>query len=756
MNIFKRTDTIFLACLFLATFFYPISPSALSFEEVASTRIFDRNGYLLREMLSPQEGKGHWIRLDQIQPRTLTCTLAAEDKRFYSHHGIDWLAVIRALYQNISGSGTISGASTITQQVIRNLYHFPRNIIFKFVEAWYAIRLEHTLDKSEILEQYFNRIPFGNQTFGIEAAAQLYFGKSASDLSWAESAFLVSLPKSPTHSNPYKNIDAGKARQEFILKRVFDNGQIPEDEYQRALAEPLLLFPKSSPFNGPHFVDWVLKSGATDHPEIHSTLDLSLQEETEKIVRGQVQSLTEEKVTNAAVLVLENATGDILSMVGSSDYFDDIHGGQFNAALAKRQPGSALKPFTYALAFQNGYTPATVIPDVSTVIPSGNGNFTPRNYDNQFHGPVRARTALACSYNIPAVRIVQDIGVGQLLDFLHLCQFESLSESAEFYGHGLTLGNGEVTLFEITRAFAMFANHGRLIQPRFDLKNESIQSNPIAVSPQIAFLITDILSDDAARVPAFGYEAPISLPFPCAVKTGTSSDYRDNWTIGYTQDFTVGVWVGNFDNSSMHDISGVTGAGPIFREVMAYLHRRFTPREFTPPAGIKRITVCALSGAKSHSGCTSTLEEYFVDGSEPKNVCTIHDTGGNIVLNNFSPLYRDWLQSNKFYAGQRADDARSGKHLDVVHNLKIVYPLDNAVFKIDPNVRQEYQSIYFNALAPHDVEEIAWYLDERVYERKRLPFKVLWNLSAGKHRLKAEYRKEGKTFTDEVAFEVIP
>jgi penicillin-binding protein 1C len=755
MKKISKLDRLFLILVFVLSFFYPLSQQELSFEESASLKIYDRNGFLLREVLSLQQGKGHWTPFEAINPRAVQAAVSAEDKRFYDHPGIDPLAMTRAAWQNISSGEVISGGSTITQQVIRNLYHFPRNIFFKILEIWYAIRLEYTLSKQEILEQYFNRIPFGNQTFGIEAAARMYLGKGANDLSWAEASFLTALPKSPTHYNPYKNFQDAKKRQSFILRKLFESGKITPDELDRARNEPLILFPKTNAFYAPHFCDHILQSELPKSGSLQTTLDLALQTEIETIIKGHVGNLQAENVTNAAVIVISNKTGDILAMAGSSGYFDEHHDGQYNGVFAKRQPGSALKPFTYAAAFNKNMTTASIIPDIETVIPSEKAMFTPHNYDNRFHGPVRARIALACSYNISAVRVLQSVGVESLLSLLHACGIGSLKEGPEYYGHGLTLGNGEVTLFELTRAYSILANSGQWIEPRFHF-NQPVQSvRENIISPQISFLITDILSDNRARVPAFGYDSSLELPFPCAVKTGTSSDFRDNMTIGYTSDYTVGVWVGNFDNSPMREISGVTGAGPIFHDIMMLLHRNSNTGDFHTPPKIRSEAVCSFSGALPHRGCINLTDEYFVEGTEPKNLCSFHLNNGAINTSALMPEYSKWLEdaSNGNFARHENMPA---KNVFSQAPLKIIHPRDNAVFKIDPNVKLSYQSIYFEALAPDQTNEINWYLNDRLYQSSLHPFKVQWNLSPGKHRLRAEGKAGDKIFRDEIRMEVLP
>jgi penicillin-binding protein 1C len=742
-----RADTIFATFAILATFFYPLPADDLSPRSVESLRVLDRNGLLLRELLSDRSGRGRWIPLDSLSPRLVHAAIIAEDKRFYRHRGVDPVATVRALVQNLKAGKTISGASTITQQVIRNLYHPPRNIATKLVEMWMAVRLEHSLSKNEILEQYLNRIPFGNLTFGAEAASQLYFGKSARELTWAEAAYLVALPKSPTAYNPYVDRSRAEKRQQVILHKLMEAGTLPYDEGQRALAEPLVLFPKSSAFYAPHFVEWVTRNDER-RGDVRTTLDLPLQVEIEKIIRAEVNRHAGNDVTNAAVLVVENETGHILAYCGSADFFDERHDGQFDAVLARRQPGSTLKPFTYALAFQKGFTPASIIADVETNIPSEKGTFTPRNYDNRFHGPVRVRQALACSYNVPAVRVLQDVGVGDLLSLLQRVGFESLSESPSYYGHGLTLGNGEVTLFELTRAYRTLANRGRFSELS-PFPVDTVPSRP-ALDERIVFLITDILSDAVARLPAFGYDSPIALPFPCASKTGTSSDYRDNWTVGYTRELTVGVWVGNFDNSPMREISGVTGAGPIFRATMERLYRDRVPPAFVPPHGVIRKIICGASGEIPHQGCPFRMEEFFLPSAVPGRACIVHDEIGRTNWAAISPLFQSsW---NVVSAASKPIEKRK---TDVTAPM-IVFPADRSVFRIDPSVRRDVQAVTFQAIVPQGIHRIEWILNGTLYGTAEAPFRTRWLLEPGKFVLRARSVSDPSTVSEEIQFEVIP
>ena len=743
-----RIDLSFCLALILLIFTLPIPATAILESDINSLTIFDRNGYQLREVLSPQQGHGDWIALSRINPRILECAILAEDKRFLAHNGIDFQAMIRAALQNLEQARLVSGASTITQQVIRNIYHWPRTIFYKLLEVWFAFRLELTVDKHTILENYLNRIPFGNQIFGIEYGAQKYFGKSSSGLTWAEAAFLMAIPKSPTYFNPYRFGSKARARQHWILDQLRLNQRLSNEEYQRALEEELTIFPDRSIFKAPHFCDWVIGQ-KNNAPKIRTSLDLPLQEEVERIVTGHIADLKEYQVTNAAALVIENRSGQIIAWVGSADYFDEKHDGQYNAVFAKRQPGSTLKPFLYALSLSHGYTPSTVIPDIETVIPTEDGTYTPRNYDNQFHGPVRLRTALACSYNVPAVRVLQDVGVENLLADLHRWGFVSLDQGSDFYGHGLTLGNGEVTLMELTQAYVNLANRGRFVPITYHVTPARGPATARIVPEATAYIITDILADGTARIPAFGYTSPITLPFACAAKTGTSSNFRDNWTVGFTSDYTVAVWVGNFDNKPMQHISGISGAGPIFRDIVLLLHKDAVPSPFIEPRGIVNLEVCALSGNLPGDHCASLIRESFLEGSTPDVPCELHtETSGN-GLAKLPPIYAKWL-SDMQIEPWRADSLVHKESLKRESTLRLLYPHNGAMFKIDPSVSKHYQSMYFEAVVPEGAQKARWYLNGKFIGQSGSPFRKLWKLQAGKFSL----RVEAGGITDSVTFSV--
>jgi penicillin-binding protein 1C len=563
-------------------------PDALLKPSGESVHILDRNGQLLYELRKPTEGLRKPLRLSEVPEPFIAALLAIEDRSFYAHPGISARGILRALWQNISSGHIVSGGSTLTQQLVRNLLGSrERTLLYKIKEAFFALKIEQKFTKDEILEMYINTASFGHQADGLAAASRTFFGKSPHELSVAECAFLAGLPQSPVSYDPFTHFSAAKARQERVLTALRETGKLTETEAEDARREPLTLAEDRIQIHAPHFVMWLLQ----EHPEIAAdaapvttTLDLNLQTEVERIVERNLAKLKDKNVTSAAVVVLDAHTGDILAMVGSSDYFNRDLDGAVNVAVSPRQPGSALKPFTYALALTKGDTAATTVADTEVQFFTQEGNpYTPRNYDFGYHGLVRYREALANSYNIAAVKVLERVGVQTLLTFLRAAGITTLTGSPEHYGLALTLGDGEVTLLELTQAYGIFPRDGRTLTPRA-LVSDGEEDGTGIFDPKVAWLITNILSDQTARLPEFGEDGPLNFDFSVAAKTGTTRNSRDNWTIGFTPDVLVGVWVGNADNTPMKDTSGVTGAGPIFHDVMQEAVKAH-PQGFSDTAG---------------------------------------------------------------------------------------------------------------------------------------------------------------------------
>jgi penicillin-binding protein 1C len=640
-----------------------------------TTRIYDRNGNVLYEILDPNAGRRTYVTLDKISPYLVAATIATEDKSYYSHPGFDWLAIVRAFWQNASKGGTVSGASTITQQLARTLLlqpdeRYQQTYLRKVREALLAAEITRRYTKDEILELYLNEIFYGNLAYGVEAAAETYFNTTANRLNLSQSSFLAGLPQAPAVYDVYHNREATRLRHQQVLTLMYEASQeqgcifvsnnpericVDSDTAVTAYVE-LDNYVFQTPdveIRYPHWVTYVrflleaqfdaqtiYRSGFS----IYTTLDPGLQDAAQQIVAQQVAALSENNATNGALVAIQPGSGEILAMVGSVDFYNEAIDGQVNMATTPtRQPGSAIKPITYLAAFERGWTPATLIWDVpSEFPPSGDPSdprppYEPVNYDGRYHGPVTLRSALANSYNIPAVKTLQYVGIFDnptipgadgMVSMAGRLGITSLTRSD--YGLSLTLGGGEISLMELTGAYAVMANGGRRVPPiaitliKDHNGNVIYQYQPPAgeqvIRPEHAYLISSILSDNEARTPMFGANSVLALPFPAAVKTGTTNDFRDNWTFGYTPDVAVGVWVGNADYTPMMNTTGLTGAAPIWAEFIQRAIQQLTggaPTPFFRPAGIIDRVICSISGSEPSQWCPSQRSEVFAADQPP-------------------------------------------------------------------------------------------------------------------------------------------
>jgi penicillin-binding protein 1C len=694
-------------------------PEGLFAEQVPQIEILDRVAY------------------SEIPQPLVEATLAAEDRRFRQHHGVDWRATFRAACQFIIHRRVISGGSTITQQLIKVAEPRPRTFRTKFIEAVQAMRLEQVWDKQHIACEYLNRLEYGNFNTGCAAAAQFYFGKPLRDLSAAECALLASLPQAPSRLNPMTHFERARKRQQWILARMAAGGSLTAEEFERARGEELRLASPQRAFEGPHFVDMVLqqlplgvhslgsRGDAEENPDtlkgglqtplisrspLRTTIDLDLNRFAERTVRQHLAHLREQEAHNAAIVVIDNRSGDVLGLVGSENYFAP-GSGQVNGAWAARSAGSTFKPFTYLLALERGATPASIVADVPTDFATATGLFSPVNYSRRCYGPMRYRLALANSLNISAVKVLASIGgPAPLRECLKSCGLTTLTRSAEDYGLGLTIGNAEARLLELANAYACLARLGeyrpyRLVLDRAPnvhepgdkvmYKGRTIHGQAegrLAVvrvaNPAAAYLVADILSDNDARTLAFGAETPLRFDFPVACKTGTSSDFRDNWALGYTPEFTVGVWVGNFDGQPMEHVSGISGAGPILHDLFEHLHAQFGTSWYATPKDIVERSIHPLTGHRLQ-GLTSTpgiTEKFLASNLPPLEAPEDYEPVGSRITDHasrpvhLSPEYREWFGSEDNWLLEHAACSA------VETALRITFPLPGTTFYLDPDL----------------------------------------------------------------------
>ena len=754
-----------------------------------STRIYDRHGRLLYEILPAGLGRNHELRLSEIPQHCLNAVIATEDANYYLHPGVDPMGILRALWINLRGGEVVAGGSTITQQTARLLLLDPqgqaqRSLRRKLREMALALQLQARFSKDEILALYLNQVYFGNLAYGIDAAARAYFQKGAKDLSLAECALLAGVVQNAIHNDPLTQFERAKSRQAVALRLMVQNGFISEADSLAALADELQFAAVAFPIGAPHFVMEVWRILERDFAdalhadglEVTTTVDRDWTRHAQEIVRRQLDALNDPALgarpanaNNAALVALDSRTGEVLTMLGSPDYFDEAIDGAVNAALAYRQPGSALKPFTYAEAMNpqhpDPYTAATMILDVRTpFITNKLESYVPSNYGRVEHGPVLVREALASSYNIPAVVALEHIGVERFVRFVSDLGLDNLQDNAQV-DLSITLGGGEVRLLDLAEAYAAFANGGYDIEPQLilsitDADGEGIYQfeapplNRRLVDERIAYIITDILSDNSARIPSFGVNSPLNIGFPSAAKTGTTTDFRDNWVVGYTPDLVVGVWVGNADNAPMLDVSGISGAGPIYNLFLRTVMRGAPHAEFEEPPGLNRIEVCRLSGLLPTEYCHQRISEIFIPGTEPREFDRFYQpffvdresgrltTADTPAANRLEQVFlvlpteaRDWALDHGI--PQLPLDVRVLGTKDS-ETLRILSPDPHTIFERSDLLPAKSQRLRFAVAAPVSTRTVSFRLNgELISTSDRPPWELWWTLETGEYTLRA-------------------
>lgn len=675
---------------------------------------------MLYEPLAKSGTRGEHLSASDLPSNVVSATIAAEDRRFDRHFGVDPIAIVRAAVHDVRHRQIVEGGSTITQQVAKLLLQpANRSVMQKLRETVLALRLEHRYSKAGILAMYLTLAPYGNRITGITRASRTYFGCDPQQLTLAQAAYLASLPQRPSAVN----LKYAAARQQYVLGAM----DIAPADRKHAVAERLQLRGTDTHVCAPtdksvcrtlpiaqHYVEHVL-SGAPppSAARIVTSLDARLQREVQNIVSAHKDRLLKHGAHSVAVAVLDNRTGQWLAWEGSGDYFGENFGGAIDGVITPRQPGSTLKPFTYALAFEEGHSPATVLPDVPLTFSTAEQGITyePRNYDGQYRGPLRVRAALAGSENVPAVAMLSRVGPAALLRVLRGAGFTGLTNTADYYGLGLTLGDAEVRLDQLVAAYATFARGGVTI------------GNRRLFSLRTAFWISDILSDPDAREFAFGSGGSLDFPFRVAVKTGTSQAYRDNWTVGFTRDVTVGVWVGNFDRRELRDLSGVTGAAPIFNSVMLAAMKRARGAIpigdddpiVAPPDDVELVPICGVSGSRPSTYCPATQKEWLAK-SAPAQFCSWHHDG----YTDWPSEYREWARVNDPHPVLQATVSRKRET-----ELRVTNPPHGATYLIDPTLRSSSQMLKLRATS-----NVTWRVDG-----KRVGSE--WPLIPGEHTIAA-------------------
>lgn len=714
---------------------------------LVGTVVLDRGGRILR--IFP-DSKGRfcvWRDLSSFPESLKNAVIAAEDKRFFHHPGFDTIAILRALLSNATRGRVVSGASTITQQVARLIHPRPRTYRSKMIELAACIKMEAQLSKNEILELYLNLSPMGSGIIGAGLASRAYFGKDVSRVGLPEAAILAALPRSPTRFSPRtaagrKCLSAEKVR---VLNRMARLELIDARQLHLSLSAKLKLHNNRLPLEAPHLVDLVMTDQARTRSVVRTTVDLDLQHSLENVIRSHRNRLRSKGIGQVGALVVSASEGKVLAMAGSFDYGPSGQGYN-NAVLARRGAGSTLKPFLYAAALESGYHPFSEIPDTFRTYSAPHGDYLPFNADRRSYGPVTIRTALGNSLNISAVKMARTLGIGELYGLLgRLGVVTAESPSADHYGLGIAIGNIEVSLYDLVQAYAALASGGKL-RPLAAI--EPVQSRPVqVVSPETAFIIFDMLADPTARVLTFGNPAYFDFGFPVAVKTGTSTDFRDAWVVAYTAQHVIGIWAGNFDGRPSDGASGSSACGPIVKDVVGLLYGGVAPEPLHRPPRVKEARICTVSGKRAGPHCPHTVRELTVAGADLELCTQPHDTEYRYL----GGPYARWIHRREARLGpsrfrlEAARDRTSPCGGEVSEgtvgssrlragfesgNVEIVSPhhLDRFVLN-----RHMPTRVLLRAIPQPVVSHITWLIDGMELARTPPPYEFFWSPTQGSH-----------------------
>jgi penicillin-binding protein 1C len=676
--------------------------------EELEAQYVDRRGELLSVTYENPWNVHDRIPLHEVPELVQEAFVTAEDKRFYTHRGVDWTARLHAAWTNVTSLRAVRGASTITEQVVRMIHPRPRTLWSRWVEGFDAMRLERRFGKGEILEFYLNQVPYARMRRGVKQAAREYFDRDLDTLSAKDALALAVLVRSPSRLDLKKGTKAIEKPIESLAARLHERGILSDLELERIEADPLQVTPGDLRIDAAHFVARVNGDGSES---VATTLDGSLQRRVQQLLDRQIEGLANRGVTDGAVLAVDHTTDEILVWANGGG-FTQGEGGQIDMVTIPRQPGSTLKPFVYALALERGWTAATVLEDepIAEAVGSGLHNF--RNYSRHYYGPIRLREALGNSLNVPAVKTIQFTGRVDFFELLGKLGVSSLTEHPDFYGDGLALGNGELSLFELVSAYAVLARGGTRRPLKWKLDNGSGRQEHRVLSPETASLVADILSDPEARALEFGRSSVLTLPLQTAVKTGTSNDYRDAWTVGFTHRYTVGVWMGNVDRRPMHEVTGSIGPALVFRALMAELHRNRETKPLYLSRKLRQVAICRESGALPSSSCPRTME-WFRPRTEPRSQCPKHS---------------------------RALAASSSRG-----EVRIAKPSPGLHLALDPRIPDELEKFPLELESLPQGARVEWWIDEALFaESHQERGRALWPPSRGRHVATARvYPAEG-------------
>ncbi|MBN1352102.1 penicillin-binding protein 1C [candidate division KSB1 bacterium] len=749
LKLLKYTIPLFapILAIVLLWHLFPLRENQLN--RKPSTVIFDSDGRILRAYTAPDDAWRFHTPLNEISPLMLKMVLSYEDQWFHWHPGINPVSIIRAVWLNYRAGEIVSGGSTITMQIARMIEPKERSLLSKIKESFRAIQLEFSYSKAELLEIYLNLAPYGGNIEGVGAAAYLYFGKMPGSLSVGEIALLAALPNSPTQLRPDMHTAAARKARLKVLKRLYKMGVISKTQFEDAASEPVPKSRQPIPFDAPHLADYLHQRYAGDS-QLHSTIDYKIQKTSESLLQTHIFELKSRGITNGAIVVIENSTRELRALAGSADFFNATHSGQVNGATAPRSPGSALKPFVYALALDQGMiSPKSMLEDV----PVDYSGYLPENYDDKYHGVVSAEDALRLSLNVPAINLTAMLKEKSLYSLLKSADFSTLNKPREFYGLPIILGACEVTLLELTNLYSSLANGGRFRQVRL-VNGMPAQPDKALFSEPTAFIITEILSEVTRPDMPVCWEFSLNLP-KVSWKTGTSYGHKDAWSIGYNPEFTIGVWIGNFSGEGAPGLVGAEAAAPLLFELFNALGTGKTSQWFEMPDGIDVRQVCATSGMPATALCPVTCEEMYIPGVSPQQPCTVHQkfiiddaTGYRLcphcrqnrrwheeVFELWSPKLATWMLRNGYPIKQIPAHFPKCTSLMGGKGPVIRSPSENCDYVLRDGIHPKYQKILLDAAVTNDIEKIYWFVDGNLICVCSPGEKAFYTPAPGKHNL---------------------
>ncbi len=729
------------AGLHIMNFLFPF-PSSLLENNTCSQEIEDFEGKKIMQFLDDQDQWNFPITLEDVSPFFLQAIVSAEDKNFYTHCGIDFFAILRACWGNVSKKRILSGASTITMQVVRLLIPRPRVLSSKIIESFQAWQIEQRLSKNKILEIYINLTPYGGNTTGVEAASRKYFDKSARDLSLAEASLLAGLPQSPSAYRPDRRLAKAMKRRDYVLRRMMEEGNIPKERQKETAMQIPSIKSFSRSFEAVHFC-YAIRKELPKTRRVRTTLDLRIQGIARQALQEKLRQYPNKEIENGAIVVLENATGEVRALVGSHDFFAIEDQGQINGASILRSPGSLLKPFVYALAIEKGYiTPGSVLMDIPLLF----SDYRPWNYDKNFRGAVSASSALSQSLNIPAVLLQKECGTLPLLNFLRSIGFASLQKSAQHYGLSLSLGGCEVSLLEAMQAYSTMARLGSAVPLAFYKKEKPGESTQI-ISPDSAYLVNEMLKEPGA-LKANEIYFPSNAPL-FSWKTGTSSRNKDAWAVVYNPVYTIGVWMGNFDARSSASLVGTKSSADVACQIFFELMRSQKATWYERPSTLKTRRICSVSGGLPIPEiCKETIEDMYIPGKSQERLCHVHaktqiDSSTGYVLCPFclnpharSKIVEKWPPDVHEWLKQRGNLNLLPEHNPLCKNrpaqetLTIHSPKNNAKYIL--KTPQEQQHIFLEAKCTSS-KKLYWFVDSVFFQEGDSGTKILYTLNKGEH-----------------------